>query len=300
MSDPGFIPCFRTLQQLSVPGAQTNEDGLGARARHAWIIDGATGVAGAHLTPGRSDAAWLAACLGDVLQACANESAETLFSSLEAQIGAAFSAVAPGVPAGEVQAAPSACLGVIHCRDAAEGGALVIEGAFLGDVVALVPTPEGLVRWTDERAKPFERRTLATLGRSDRETGVMPEETRLQILENRTRLNQPDGYWVVHPLRPWAGRELRFEARVAPGQPIVLATDGFMRLVDVFDVYTDETLYAALGAGQALGLMQELRELEQRDDATTAFPRVKVHDDATVLVVALHENCKESRKGPEY
>ncbi|MGO4705614.1 hypothetical protein AB4072_07540 [Microvirga sp. 2MCAF38] len=296
MSDPGFIPCFRTLQQLSVPGALANEDGLGARSGRAWIVDGATGVAGAHLTSGRTDASWLAGAIGEELEAASPEDLSTLLTTVQARIGTAFAQAANGAARDEEHVAPSACLGVIHCKEIREDGLFTIQGAFLGDVVALVPTETGVLRWTDERAKPFERRTLATLGRSVRQAGVMPEETRQQILENRTKLNKPDGYWVVHPLRPWAGQELRFEAQVAPGQPIALATDGFMRLVDVFGIYTDEALYAALSTGRALDLMQELREREQRDDVATAFPRVKVHDDATVLVVVPHDKCKESRK----
>lgn len=296
MSNPGFIPCFRTLQHLSVPGSHTNEDGFGARRALAWIIDGATGVSGARLTPGQSDASWLAETIGAALT---DEKADTIpdiLSSVGELVTSAFLETAPDVATDVDAVAPSACLGLIRCREGAIEGTVDVEGAFLGDVVALVPSEAGVVRWTDERSKPFERLTLASLGRSDRSVGVMPHETRRQILENRTRMNHQDGYWVVHPLRPWAGREVRFDATIASGKPIVLATDGFMRLVDVFGDYTDDTLYAALSAGQALDLLQELRDREQRDDEASTFPRVKIHDDATVLVVAPQDHCRESRK----
>jgi hypothetical protein len=79
---------------------------------------------------------------------------------------------------------------------------------------------------------------------------------------------------------------LRFEAQVRPGEPIVLATDGFMRLVDVFEAYTDSTLHAELAAGRGADLMQELRERERSDLMAGAYPRVKTHDDATFLVIA--------------
>jgi hypothetical protein len=36
--------------------------------------------------------------------------------------------------------------------------------------------------------------------------------------------------------------------------------------------------------------MQELRELERSDPAAEAYPRVKIHDDATVHVIAA-ERC---------
>ena len=153
-------------------------------------------------------------------------------------------------------------------------------------MVVLVPSESGIVRWSDERAKPFERKTLAALGAREHEPGTMPEAVRRQIRENRTRLNRPDGYWVVNPRRPWAGHELTFEASVEPGAAIVLATDGFMRLVDVFGAYSDVALHAALAAGRGAELMQELRERERSDLMAGAYPRVKTHDDATFLVIA--------------
>jgi hypothetical protein len=153
-------------------------------------------------------------------------------------------------------------------------------------VIALVPSEKGLVRWSDERAKPFEKKTLAALEAREHAPGSIPEAVRRQILENRTKLNRPDGYWVVNPLRPWAGRELRFAAQVEAGAPIVLATDGFMRLVDVFGAYSDSILHARLAAGKGAGLMEELRERERSDSMAGAFPRVKTHDDATFLVIA--------------
>ena len=39
-----------------------------------------------------------------------------------------------------------------------ENGGIGIRGRFLGDVIALVPSESGVVRWSDERAKPFEKR----------------------------------------------------------------------------------------------------------------------------------------------
>jgi hypothetical protein len=275
---------FRTLQHITSPGSPgvPNEDGAGARGRYAWIIDGATGVAGVSLTSAPSDAAWLAGCLAERLEASAPSGIG--MEALQRDIGAAFAAVtadhgsAGGEPT-EDHVAPSACLGLLEID-----GDCRLRGRFLGDVVALVPARDGeVVRWSDERARPFELLTLASLG--SRGGGGIPEETRAQILKNRASMNQPGGYWVVHPRRAWAGRELAFEARIAAGRPLVLATDGFMRLVDVFGAYTDATLYDAMAAGGTTELLGELRRLETEEGGSPARPRVKVHDDATAIVV---------------
>ncbi len=276
---------FRSLHRLSVPGSRVNEDGMGLHGSFAWVIDGATGMSDEQLTSGGSDAAWLAGLVGErLLDLSGEQDMDMVLGRLEADIRSAFGEATAHVPGIDDHHAPSACLGLIRAQ-VEQDGDIAIKGRFLGDVIALVPSGGGVVRWTDERAKPFERKTLAALGTRGHEPGQVPEAVRRQILENRTKLNQPDGYWVVNPRRPWSGQELRFEARVKPGEPIVLATDGFMRLVDVFEAYSDSSLHAQLAAGRGDDLMQELRERERGDLKAGAYPRVKTHDDATFLVI---------------
>ncbi|MGO4525870.1 hypothetical protein AB4097_13500 [Microvirga sp. 2MCAF35] len=286
MNPTGLIPHFRSLDRLSLPGSRVNEDGIGLHGPFAWVIDGATGLSEERLTSCGSDAAWLAGIVGDWLMDLAGDvGADAVLRRLEAAIDADFREATAHVREIDDHQAPSACLGLIETMQG-EGGRVHIQGRFLGDVIALVPTEQGVLRWSDERAKPFERKTLAALGARDHEPGSIPEAVRLQILENRGRLNRPDGYWVVNPRRPWAGQELRFDAQVKAGAPIVLATDGFMRLVDVFGAYSDGALHARLAAGKGADLMQELRERERGDLMAGAYPRVKTHDDATFLVIS--------------
>jgi len=282
----GSTVCFRSLDRLSLTGSRFNEDGAGLRGRFAWIIDGATGLSEEQLTTGGSDAAWLADFIDGRLAALSGaEGVDRVLRQLEDDVRSAFGEATAHVLDVSDHRTPSACLGLIEILPG-EGGFLALQGRFLGDVIALVPSEHGIVRWSDERAKPFERKTLAAIGAREHEPGQIPEAVRRQILENRTRLNQQDGYWVVNPRRPWAGQELRFEAQVRPGVPIVLATDGFMRLVDVFAAYSDDDLYDRLAAGKGPDLMQELRDRERSDRMAGAYPRVKTHDDATFLVIA--------------
>lgn len=269
-----------------MPGSRINEDGAGLHGRSAWIIDGATGLSTEQLTAGGSDAAWLAGALDEALQRLSGEGLHgpDILRQLESEVRGKFEAATAHLPGHHLHRAPSACLGLVQAQEAG-AEKLRVEGFFLGDVVALVPSEKGIERWTDERSKPFEQKTLAALGAEGHEPGQMPEVVRRQILENRTKLNQPDGYWVVSPCHPYAGRELRFEAQIEEGEAIILATDGFMRLVDGFAAYTDRSLHAALAAGRGDDLIEELRGLERSDLLSGAYPRVKTHDDATVLVI---------------
>jgi hypothetical protein len=286
----GSTVCFRSLGRLSLTGSRFNEDGAGLRGRFAWVIDGATGLSNKQLTSGGSDAAWLASLVDERLTALSGgQGIDTVLRQLEVDVRSAFGEETAQVPEVSDHHAPSACLGLIEVTQG-DDGLLRLQGRLLGDVVVLVPSEHGVARWSDERAKPFERKTLAALGAQGHEPGQIPEAVRRQILENRTRLNQQDGYWVVNPRRPWAGQELQFEAQVKPDAPIVLATDGFMRLVDVFAAYSDSGLYDRLATGKGPDLMQELRERERGDLMAGAYPRVKTHDDATFLVIAAEQS----------
>ncbi|MXQ10187.1 hypothetical protein [Microvirga makkahensis] len=287
MTLTGPEPRLRSLYRQSVPGSRINEDGLGLLGHCAWIVDGATGLSTEQLTGGGSDAAWLAGAIDEALGKLTSEGygGTDLLQRLETEISRAFEDATAHRPGLHVHHAPSACLGLVRALRAGEGR-LRVEGLLLGDVVALVPSEQGIVRWTDERAKPFERRTLAALEGGGHEPGRMPDAVRRQIMDNRTKLNQQGGYWVVNPCLPFAGHELRFEAEVQAGALIVLATDGFMRLVDVFGTYTNSSLHAALAAGRGDDLIGELRALERSDRLSEEYPRVKAHDDASVLVIA--------------
>jgi hypothetical protein len=74
---------------------------------------------------------------------------------------------------------------------------------------------------------------------------------------------------------------------IQPGAPVVLATDGFLRLCDLFDHRDPAGLVAAVANGETAALLMELRRLEREDSEGQLHLRVKTHDDATVLAVAV-------------
>ncbi len=154
-----------------------------------------------------------------------------------------------------------ACLGLIEAGPGERG-----ESAF-GAASWATWSPScrrraGVVRWSDERAKPFEEeKTLAALGAREHEPGTMPRPCGAR--SGRTApAPQPAGRLLGGQSAPaWAGRELTFEASVEPGAAIVLC-DGRVHAARrrVRRAYSDGTLHGALAAGRGAELMQELRE----------------------------------------
>ncbi|MDG2571285.1 hypothetical protein P7L87_27410, partial [Vibrio parahaemolyticus] len=140
MNPTGPISRFRSLDRLSLPGSRINEDGIGLHGPFAWVIDGATGLSDEQLTSGGSDAAWLAGTVGGRLSDLAREGdADAVLLRLEAAVEADFREATAHVLDIDDHQAPSACLGLIEARTG-EGGRIGVQGRFLGDVIALVPT----------------------------------------------------------------------------------------------------------------------------------------------------------------
>lgn len=278
---------WRIVEAICEAGLAVNEDAAGIAGSLAWIADGASGLPMKRAVSEGSDAAWLVARLDESLRRIGSEEPSPDLAALpartEAEIREAFAAL-DGEELPHSYHGPSACLAV---ASVAPGDEPALTGFVIGDVAALVPTADGVRRFTDERVKPFEALTLATL--VDRADAAVPARTFEQIWENRRSLNERDGYFVVHPLRAWAPHVRRFTVKPAAGQPVVLASDGFLRLVDLFSAYDDAGLYAALAEGHANELVDELRRRERDDPLGQRYLRVKPHDDATVLVVTAAE-----------
>jgi hypothetical protein len=264
-----------------------NEDIAGFAGRFAWVVDGASGVSARTLAEGATDAAWLADTIDRVLRVRIGQDDDpdlaTLVHGLQAGIAARFQTDATGLLENDTDG-PSACLALVEAR-ASGRGSFLLKGAVIGDVAVLVP---GQPRWTDERLKPFEAETLDVLSQSERIPVGIPEPVIAQIRRNRLHLNRSGGYHAVHPRLPWADAMLNFEAEVEAGTTITLATDGFLRLCDLFDAVGEADLVREVGAGQAPALLAALRQLESADPEGRLHLRVKAHDDATVLAVAVH------------
>ena len=279
---------WTVLDHIEDPGQGVFEDGCGARGPYAWILDGAGTLVEPRFADAGSDAAWLVRQVHDrLMHAAALGNSKTfadVLTRLERDINAAFG----DMPGDGTAACPSACMGLLKI-DAKTGPTVLVQAAVVADVVVVLETGDGVVTWTDNRVKPFEAQAFALLAGSPRVSPALPPSVLAQIRRNRDCMNRDDGYAVVAPGRPWTDLVYRFEATVPVGSPVVMMSDGFFRLQDVFAAYSVEALYRACVAGRAALLRDELRAFERADPHAARYPRFKIHDDATVMVVVAGE-----------
>ncbi len=275
---------FTLLDSLSHGPKPPNEDAHGATAHAAWVIDGATGVTLGPDILAPSGAAWLAAELSQALQEVApsRPPLPALLTAVDRAIAERFErAIDPGLTL-DAPDLPTGCLGLARLEE----GRLSLSA--IGDVSLLHRGADGNVTvLSDPAVEAFGEATLDALRRAMRER---PDEDpwptlRLQIRENRRMANRPGGYRVVHPRRPWADLVTTTHVEPRAGDVLLLATDGFFRLVDHFGMHDPQDLVAtALSAGLS-PMLERLREAERGDPRGERALRVKMHDDATAVLL---------------
>ncbi len=279
---------YEIVTIVSAASDAENEDRGGAAGAYAWVIDGATDVIEAPLTPGVTDASWVAATLDRLLGEVAR-AAQPPFGSLAGapgwlseRLAEEFGRVVRRVPEGR------------HEHPSASGVIVRIEGPRLhyvgvGDCTLLAETRDGFRRLvTHERdaGDPWVAQAVAAFHAGRQET--TPQEARAhlwpRIRAGRAMMNQPDGYGVLSVTPTPARFVTAGSIEPAAGGHVLLASDGLMRLADVYRRYTAEELLAA-SRRDLDAVVAELRAIERDDAGCRRFPRAKASDDATGVLL---------------
>lgn len=155
-----------------------------------------------------------------------------------------------------------------------------LEGATLGDSIAIVKTPDGAVSVFGETTKASDEQGRA------RKVMEMSFADRMKWLQDvRAIHNTPNGYWVFG-VQAEAAAHIVYQDCAAPtGTKALVMTDGFYRLVSPYGRYTDEGLIDAVLARGLGELMRELRDMETSSADDAKIGRFKTSDDATALLI---------------
>ncbi|HEY8565362.1 MAG TPA: protein phosphatase 2C domain-containing protein [Beijerinckiaceae bacterium] len=277
------------LDSLSWAGApeRANEDAFGCAGAWAWVIDGF--IVSDHLPcmSGASDATWFVRFVSGRFAAHAPSAADgpDLVRRGLSEARAAFLTTAPSTRGADPASWPAAALTLIRARDG------VVDCWSLGDTVAYVEQPDGTVAALGEAAALREAESRLA-GETLRATGLAPDEVRshpaFRAAMRRNRERHVDGSGpTVLGMHPDVAQRLDHRtARLKPGGDLLLATDGFSALCELYSrMSPDDLVEAASGSGLE-GLARELRRLETEvDPLGQRWPRFKRSDDATALLV---------------
>ena len=279
---------FTILDRISWPGspARVNEDACGASQDWAWVIDTSIFPGTPAIMHETSDAAWLAGFVSRRLSDLAPhaEDGVSLVRHAMEEARTAFLAIAPEERRDSLTWPIGAMTLVRH-----RGGSLDVWT--FGDTTAFVRQPDGSVTTAGEAPglRTFEAAAAAKLLQA---SGATPKtivgtpEFQSWLAERRQRQKQGGGLALLG-LDPAAADRLRHEAvPCGEGSAILLASDGFSALVDLYNLIDTKGLMEAALASGLEPLARDARRIETEVDPTgKLYPRFKESDDTTALLL---------------
>lgn len=273
----------------SVSAGSINDDCIGFSSTAAWVIDGATDVLERPLIDDRSDAAWIAHAICDWLSKHSDASRcslEDLIIELSHFLSEQFAQGARRQPRARWEYPSAAGLIVRLTGDD-------LEFVSLADCALLVEYQDGHVQRFGAAARTASiSGNKHALLRSNAHTMSLQRaglrDTRLvKDREARSRLNLDPGYGVLSITPPPARYVVKGRIKSKRIRRFLLASDGYMRLVDLFGLFDNHSLLQASFEQGPEQMMGQLRKLEEVDKECLAYPRTKVSDDASVLLASI-------------
>jgi hypothetical protein len=275
---------LKVIDALCAPGTTTNEDRWGFNPEAVWVMDGATGVWPRQRLSEPSDAAWFVAQVDDVLT-------QTHFGDRPA------SDILAGAAAETARRAGALCdidsltpldlpsAGFACARMRSDG----LELVSLGDCPILLHPAAGPVRpFGTSALAEIDGRLVDALGAAQAK-GLSFEAARASVVdllrEQRAGMNRPGGYWILDLSGAGAGHAQTVSIDARAGDRILLMSDGFYRLVDVFGRFDPDQLFDAAVSQGLRALYHELRDLETQDEDCRDHVRFKPRDDATAVLL---------------
>ncbi|HET6621687.1 MAG TPA: protein phosphatase 2C domain-containing protein [Dongiaceae bacterium] len=286
---------FTLLCAASAPGSRINEDAYGvwpaaAAPRAAWVLDGVTGINDRAVLPGPSDAAWFVAQVQDMLPALLAAAPAApiadLLGALVHELDQRQSASWLDPRGADGRETPAASFALARLIDGK------IEIARLGDCLVLLESEEGAVRVLDspalQRIEAETKRAILGLWAAGIADPAEIRERMMPMLRaQRHRRNQFDGYGVLAAEENCLSKiEIdRLPARAC--RRVLLASDGYYRLVDHYNAVSDTQLMRETERIGADALLKRLRAIEGGDARGDLYPRLKMSDDATAVLLGI-------------
>ncbi|MBU6372746.1 MAG: protein phosphatase 2C domain-containing protein [Alphaproteobacteria bacterium] len=268
------------LDAISAGGdrAGQNDDAFGAAPGAAWVIDGATDL-DAPLTPTASDAAWIARAANAWLcaqPAIADADPVSLVRAASTALREGFAAHADPETTPHWRW-PLAALLLVQER----GDGVVISD--LGDCRLF--THDGAVHGGRARGKDEEHADAAAHAADGGGTRYKSADALAFLRAQRGAFYADSAPFGIDPRCADALR-----VRTVPLERpthLLLATDGFAALSDVYGAYDPGGLVRAAVAEGLAPLLTELRAIETADRDGARHPRWKRSDDATAVLLRL-------------
>lgn len=282
---------FTVMDRISWPGHpdKPNEDICGVSGDWAWVIDTSIFPGTAPVMHETSDATWLATFADERLSSLAPQAQDgaALLHHVMEEARTAYRAVAPVERHEDFLTWPLGAMTLVRCRGN------VLDAWTFGDTTAYFRQPDGSVQVLGDAPglRDFESAKAAELmGQAgSRPTAILDEPVFLAWLGERRERQRKSGIpAALLSFNPAAADRLRHEtAPCDEGTVILLASDGFSALVDLYRAMDAAGLMEAALSSGLEPLARKARDIEtQVDPDGRLYPRFKLSDDTTAILLS--------------
>jgi hypothetical protein len=254
----------------------------------AWVIDTSIFPGTVPVVHPKSDATWLAAFANERLSNLAPQADDgvVLIRHVMEEAREAYRAVAPQERHEDFVSWPLGAMTLVRRRGN------ILESWTFGDTTAYVSQPDGTILTLGDAPglRDAESAKAAELmhASGSRPSHILDEPVFLSWLGDRRERQRKSGTpAALLSFNPGAADRLRHEtAPCQDGTTILLASDGFSALVDLYGAMDAKGLMEVALASGLQPLAQKAREIEtQVDPDGKVYPRFKLSDDTTALLV---------------
>ena len=270
------------LQEFTKAGKIINEDTVFVCENFGFVIDGATGLAGEKISPCGSDAEWFACSLRDYLKDNINgKDLRTVLTKALEFVNAEFKKFDG---AENLKFMPSAGISIYQILDDK------IEYFVLGDCSLLFRFKDGNIQhYHCEDLENFDKQNLKLMKQRalDNNIDVIDARPLIQLDLERVRnlKNKTGGYWILSDTTKAIKHGIHGKISKNLVKDILLTSDGYSQIFDLFKAYTKEELFNSLQNKTLKDIYTELYNLQEKDNKCNNFTRFKIRDDASAIYV---------------
>lgn len=265
------------IAAATLAGGDKNQDRYAHGDGWAFVLDGASSFA---QTQPEHDGGWYAERLKEALaQELTEKSLDSTFNIVARAIEEA------SAPHNDLETCPTSTIALARWWDDA------VEVYVLGDSTAVLIGAEGVDVLSDSRLSgiagnvrdQYRTRLKEGHGFDDRHRELLQQ---LQARQVGAR-NRPDGYWIAGAEVEAAHHGLVAARPCDSVRCVVLVTDGAAAGI----WYEVVQSWEAFAAAEPTEVLQRVHRAEGTDRQGISWPRSKVHDDKTAIVIGFHQSA---------
>ena len=264
-------------------GKTSNEDFVYICKDFGFVLDGATGLTGEHVTNEKTDARWFSQTFGNFLIENLSKK-KSLNTILKQAITFTNQKFEQFNGAKLVVSRPSACIALFRIlRKKVEffvlGDCSIVTKNRSGDVEIL--TTQDLRKLDGENIeKMTEYAKQEKIDLVDAGNYIMPF-----LLKERLSQNTKNGYWILSNDKRAINHGFYRKCPLSQISQIVGMTDGFSEIFETFNITVPAELCEKISKGEKLkDIYKTLFDAQEKDKKCNTFPRFKVRDDASIFV----------------